>query len=57
MIEEIKTLTLASVRKFKHSPKKLNTELTLLKFYVQQSKLLTGKKKKLYKFINRNKIK
>jgi len=57
MMQEIKVITLNTVSKFKSSPKKLNSELVLIKFFVQQSNLFNGKKKKLYKFINSHKIK
>jgi hypothetical protein len=57
MLKEIKSLTLETVTKFKKNPKKLNSELDLIKFFVQQSNLFNGRKKKLYKFINRSKIK
>jgi len=57
MIQEIKTITLNTVRRFKNNPQKLNKELTLIKFFVQQSELFNGKKKKLYKFVNSHKIK
>lgn len=56
MTKEIKTLTLAIVTKFRKNPKKLNKELTLIKFFIQQSNLFNGKKKKLYKFVNSHKI-
>ncbi len=57
MIREIKIIILGIVRKYKHTPKRLNKELTLTKFFIQQSGLFQGKKKKLYKFINLYKIK
>jgi hypothetical protein len=57
MEKEIKKIVMMLNLNYKSNPKKLNQELKLLLNYIKKSDLYKGKKKKLYKLINSNKIK